>query len=208
MIIGEVSSCSVIREGCPPIKLDTKIEDFAKFIEWIERKGCSVISIDLHHDEGHTDPQTDDLKPNHHAHIIVDWIDHKTGKTVKLDKEDCSMMQTVLAESLGMERGTPKQDTGVESLSAIEYKEKMAKEHVRKLQEGIQDSKEKYREINDEIKLKKDSLNILDNCKREQSKLLESLVKEEEQIQEELKDLDREAEEKKERNANLDKEHE
>ena len=204
----ERSGCSAIREGCPPIKPDTKIEDFAKFIEWIESKGCTVISIDLHHDEGHADPEPDDLKPNHHAHVIVEWINRETGKSVKLNKEDCSMMQTVLAESLGMERGTPKQDTGVESLSAIEYKEKMAKEHVRKLQEEIQDSKEKYREINDEIKLKKDSLNILDNRKREQSKLLEMLAKEEEQIQEELKDLDREAEEKKERNANLDKEHE
>ena len=31
-------------------------------------------------------------------------------------------MQTVLAESLGMERGTPKEDTGIEGLSAIEYR--------------------------------------------------------------------------------------
>ena len=44
-------------------------------------------------------------------------------------------MQTVLAESLGMERGTPKEDTGIEGLSAIEYKEKMASAHVKKLKQ-------------------------------------------------------------------------
>lgn len=50
------------------------------------------------------------------------WLSHGTGKTVKIDAEVCKEMQTVLAESLGMERGTPKEDTGIEGLSAIEYK--------------------------------------------------------------------------------------
>lgn len=127
------SGCSAIREGCPPIKPDTQIEDFFPFIHWLEKYGIKVISIDLHHDEGHPDPETDDLLPNHHAHIIVDWLNHKTGKTVKINQEVCKQMQTVLAESLGMERGTPKEDSGIEGLSAIEYKEKMAAEHVRKL---------------------------------------------------------------------------
>lgn len=85
----ERSGCSAIREGCPPIKPDTRIEDFEPFVRWLNGYGINVISIDLHHDEGHADPDTDDLKPNHHAHIIVDWLDHSTGKTVKIDKEVC-----------------------------------------------------------------------------------------------------------------------
>lgn len=124
---------SAIREGCPPIKPDTKIEDFDLFVKWLADKGITVISIDLHHDEGHPDPETDNLLPNHHAHIIVDWMDHQTGKSIKLDNEDCKEMQTVLAESLGMERGTPKQDTGIEGLSAIEYKERKARENHKRL---------------------------------------------------------------------------
>ena len=48
-------------------------------------------------------------------------------------------MQTVLAESLGMERGTPKEDTGIAGLSAIEYKEKMATAHVKKLKQEQQE---------------------------------------------------------------------
>lgn len=129
------SGCSAIREGCPPIKPDTRIEDFRPFVRWLEGYGISVISIDLHHDEGHADPETDDLLPNHHAHIIVDWVNHDTGKTVKIDSEVCKQMQTVLAESLGMERGTPKEDTGIEGLGCIEYKEKMAAAHLRQLNE-------------------------------------------------------------------------
>ena len=26
------------------------------------------------------------FEPNHHAHIIVDWLNHETGKTVKFGK--------------------------------------------------------------------------------------------------------------------------
>ena len=127
------SGSSAIREGCPPIKPDTKIKDFDRFVSWLADKGITVISIDLHHDEGHADPLTDDFLPNHHAHIIVDWMDHATGKSVKLNANDCKEMQTVLAESLGMERGTPKEDSGIEGLGAIEYKEKMARENNRRL---------------------------------------------------------------------------
>lgn len=125
--------CASIREGCPPIKPDTRIEDFEPFVRWLEGFRLNVISIDLHHDEGHEDEETGELVPNHHAHVIIDWIDHSTGTTVKLTPADCKMVQTVLAESLCMERGTPKEDTGIEGLSAIEFKEKMAKESVRKL---------------------------------------------------------------------------
>ncbi|SEG01748.1 hypothetical protein [Parabacteroides chinchillae] len=127
------SGSSAIREGCPPIKSDTKIKDFDRFVKWLADKGITVISIDLHHDEGHADPLTDDFLPNHHAHIIVDWMDHATGKSIKLNANDCKEMQTVLAESLGMERGTPKEDSGIEGLNAIEYKEKMARENNRRL---------------------------------------------------------------------------
>jgi len=130
-----IAGSSAIREGCPPIKPDTTIEDFAEFNAWLASKNITLISIDLHRDEGHIDEYSDELKVNNHAHIIVDWIDHQTGKSVKLSKADCEEMQTVLARSLGMERGTPKQDTGIEGLNAIEYKEKMAQQHYQELQQ-------------------------------------------------------------------------
>jgi len=130
-----IAGSSAIREGCPPIMPDTTIEDFTEFKAWLASKNITLISIDLHRDEGHIDEDSGELKVNNHAHIIVDWIDHQTGKSVKLSKTDCEEMQTVLAKSLGMERGTPKQDTGIEGLNAIEYKEKMAQQHYLELQQ-------------------------------------------------------------------------
>ena len=168
------SGCSAIREGCPPIKPDTQIEDFAPFVRWLEGYGITVISIDLHHDEGHPDPETDDLLPNHHAHIIVDWLNHETGKTVKIDNEVCKQMQTVLAESLGMERGTPKEDTGIEGLSAIEYKEKMASAHVKKLKQEQQELENRKSELLKEQTAKETEIAELEVQRIEKQKALDA----------------------------------
>ena len=168
------SGCSAIREGCPPIKPDTRIEDFAPFVRWLEGYGITVISIDLHHDEGHPDPETDDLLPNHHAHIIVDWLNHETGKTVKIDNEVCKQMQTVLAESLGMERGTPKEDTGIEGLSAIEYKEKMASAHVKKLKQEQQELESRKSELLKEQTAKETEIAELEVQRIEKQKALDA----------------------------------
>ena len=168
------SGCSAIREGCPPIKPDTRIEDFAPFVRWLEGYGITVISIDLHHDEGHPDPETDDLLPNHHAHIIVDWLNHETGKTVKIDNEVCKEMQTVLAESLGMERGTPKEDTGIEGLSAIEYQEKMASAHVKKLKQEQQELESRKSELLKEQTAKETEIAELEVQRIEKQKALDA----------------------------------
>ena len=168
------SGCSAIREGCPPIKPDTRIEDFTPFVRWLEGYGITVISIDLHHDEGHPDPETDDLLPNHHAHIIVDWLNHETGKTVKIDNEVCKQMQTVLAESLGMERGTPKEDTGIEGLSAIEYKEKMASAHVKKLKQEQQELESRKSELLKEQTAKETEIAELEAQRIEKQKALDA----------------------------------
>ena len=168
------SGCSAIREGCPPIKPDTRIEDFEPFVKWLNGYGISVISIDLHHDEGHADPDTDDLRQNHHAHIIVDWLNHKTGKTVKIDSNVCKEMQTVLAESLGMERGTPKEDTGIEGLSAIEYKEKMATAHVRQLKQEQQELENRKSELLKEQATKETEIAELEVRRIEKQKALDA----------------------------------
>lgn len=168
------SGCSAIREGCPPIKPDTRIEDFEPFVRWLEGYGITVISIDLHHDEGHPDPDTDDLLPNHHAHIIVDWLNHETGKTVKIDNNVCKEMQTVLAESLGMERGTPKEDTGIEGLSAIEYKEKMATAHVRQLKKEQADIERRKAELEQEKAAREKEVAELEKQRKEKQKALDA----------------------------------
>ena len=48
-------------------------------------------------------------------------MNHDTGKSCKLTPQDMSEMQTILAETLGMERGTAKEQTGGEHLEQTDY---------------------------------------------------------------------------------------
>lgn len=126
-----------IREGVCPILPTTQLSDFQPVVDWYRRHGAAVIRIDLHHDEGHTDAVSGERKHNHHAHVIVDYIDHRTGKSVKLTKEDISELQGVVAAALRMERGTSKAETGAEHLAAQEYREKKAGESAQRLEARV-----------------------------------------------------------------------
>ena len=120
---------SPIREAVLPIKADTTLKDFDKLTAWLRQKGVEVIRIDLHKDEGY-ESLMGKRKMNYHAHLVVDWIDHKTANTAKLTPADMREFQTMCALSLDMERGTPKTVTGKEHLSPAEYREKAAEQHL------------------------------------------------------------------------------
>jgi len=130
-----IAGSSPIREGCAPILPTTKIEDFKPVVDWLEQRGVHTIAIYLHFDEGHIDAVTKERRYNNHAHVIVDWMDHATGKSIKLNERDMSEVQTVLSEALGMERGDLKENTGKEGLSAKEYREHKAGEAVARLEQ-------------------------------------------------------------------------
>ena len=51
------------------------------------------------------------FKPNYHAHIVFDWMNHDTGKSRKLNDEDMAAMQTLASDILMMERGQSKNVT-------------------------------------------------------------------------------------------------
>lgn len=135
-----------IREGVCPILPTTRLSDFQPVVDWYAAHGAAVISIDLHHDEGHTDPLTGERKHNHHAHVIVDYIDHSTGRSVKLTKKDISELQGVVATALHMERGTAKTETGAEHLAAQEYREKKAGESAARLEARCKDLEEQMKQ--------------------------------------------------------------
>ena len=88
----------------------------------------------MHKDEGHWlggEPTPDDkesfqiggrwFKPNYHAHIVFDWMDHETGKSRKLNDDDMMQMQTLVSEILSMERGQSKTETGKEHLERNDF---------------------------------------------------------------------------------------
>ena len=131
----KVSGCSPIREGVLLIKPDTTLEDVRRFGEECQQRwGITPLQIFLHKDEGHWlggEPAPDDkesfqiggrwFKPNYHAHIVFDWMDHDTGKSRKLNDDDMIQMQTLASEILSMERGESKSETGKEHLERNDF---------------------------------------------------------------------------------------
>ena len=116
--------CSPIREGVVNIKPDTTMEDLLRYVKRVhERWGIRAIQIHIHKDEGHYEDTNDPAswEPNYHAHIIWDWMDHNTGKSFKLNAEDMSAIQDLVAETLDMQRGQKKSETGIDHLQRNDF---------------------------------------------------------------------------------------
>ena len=119
-----VRGSTPLKEGVVVIKDDTTLEQLQHFCEVCkERWGITALQIFIHRDEGHYGNLGDTAtwKPNLHAHIVWDWMNHDTGKSCKLDEKAMSEMQTLLAECLEMERGTSKKQTGTEHLERTDF---------------------------------------------------------------------------------------
>ena len=116
--------CSPIRECVVVINEATRLKALLRFTRVVEtRWGIKALQVHLHRDEGHYEIPGDDStwKPNYHAHIIWDWMDHTTGKSIKLDADDMSAMQDMVAEALDMERGVKKSETGLDHLERNDF---------------------------------------------------------------------------------------
>ena len=116
--------CSPIRECVVVVNEDTRLKALLRFTRMVEaRWGIKALQVHLHRDEGHYEIPGDDStwKPNYHAHIIWDWMDHTTGKSIKLDADDMSAMQDMVAEALDMERGVKKSETGLDHLERNDF---------------------------------------------------------------------------------------
>ncbi len=79
-----VRGSTPLKEGVVVIKDDTTLEQLRRFCEVCkERWGITALQIFIHRDEGHygTPGDTATWKPNLHAHIVWDWMNHDTGKS-------------------------------------------------------------------------------------------------------------------------------
>ena len=139
-------------EGIAVIRPDTTIEDIKKLADAMhQRWGFHFVQLAIHKDEGSW--QKDGTwKPNLHAHMVFDKIDHETGKTIKTTAKDTAEMQDMCARILGMERG--QRGSKKEHLDALEYKVKVQEkraalaEHAQKAAEEKQEAaSERAKEI-------------------------------------------------------------
>lgn len=121
-----------IREGVIVIKQDTTIAQLRGLADAIEQRwGIKTLQIYTHKDEGHTDSDGS-WKPNLHAHIVFDWVNHDTGKSIKLSKQDMAEMQTMVADCLEMVRG---ESSDIKHLGAIQYKTQAEEQRLRTIKE-------------------------------------------------------------------------
>lgn len=121
-----------IREGVIVIRQDTTIEQLKGLADAIEQRwGIKTLQIYTHKDEGHTDSEGS-WKPNLHAHIVFDWVDHTTGKSIKLSRQDMAEMQTMVADCLEMVRG---ESSDLKHLGAIQFKTQAEEQRLETLKE-------------------------------------------------------------------------
>lgn len=127
-----------IREGVLLIDEKHGVNDLKRVAQQLEERfGIRTIQAYAHKDEGHSDKETGVWKPNYHAHMVFDWTDKDTGKSLKLKRQDLAEVQTVVAETLGLERGKSSTKKHIESR---EYKAMKVEEDIKKvfkLQNGL-----------------------------------------------------------------------
>lgn len=124
-----------VREAVVVIKENTTMQDLHDLSKRLEQElGIRVFQIAIHKDEGHFDKESKEWKPNFHAHLVADWQDLKTGKTLKHQSFHYSKMQDLTAECLGMERGV---SGSVGRLEAVEFKIQKKEEELKALEEKV-----------------------------------------------------------------------
>ncbi|QCX52710.1 hypothetical protein [Elizabethkingia sp. JS20170427COW] len=122
-----------VREAVVVIKENTTMQDLYNLSKRLEEElKIRVFQIAIHKDEGHYDKDTNEWKPNYHAHLVADWQDLETGKTLKHQSFHYSKMQDITAECLGMERGISGSKARLE---AIQFKIKKEEEYLKILEE-------------------------------------------------------------------------
>nr|WP_317630701.1 hypothetical protein [uncultured Flavobacterium sp.] len=122
-----------VREAVVVIKENTTMQDLYNLSKRLEEElKIRVFQIAIHKDEGHYDKNTNEWKPNYHAHLVADWQDLETGKTLKHQSFHYSKMQDITAECLGMERGISGSKARLE---AIQFKIKKEEEYLKTLEE-------------------------------------------------------------------------
>ena len=135
-----------VREAVVVIKENTTMQDLHNLSKRLEEElKIRIFQIAIHKDEGHYDKDTKEWKPNYHAHLVADWQDLQTGKTLKHQSFHYSKMQDFAAECLEMERGI---SGSLARLEAVEFK-------IKKKEEDLKILEERYQEMQQEMESKK-----------------------------------------------------
>ncbi len=190
----KVNGSSPIREGVVLMKDNTTMDDLRRYAEAVHsRFGITPLQIFIHRDEGHYEGEDEGKvwKPNYHAHIVWDWINHETGKSWKLNQADMRELQTIAAETLQMERGKSKAETGKEHLERNDFIIEKQKREAELAEIRLHEAEVESEKVEAKVEQARQTANSLDS---------EISAK-----QEEVKQLDTELEAKKKANEKANK---
>lgn len=128
-----------VKEAVVNLKPDTSMEDLKELSSRIKKKfGVECFQIHIHRDEGHKN-EKGDLIVNHHAHMLFDWQNKKSGKTQKMNRYHLSQIQTLVADTLQMERGELRVNSNRKRLEPIEYKRKQEQKRLKTIEYKIEE---------------------------------------------------------------------
>lgn len=145
-----------IREAVVVTKENTTMLDLHNLSKKLEEElGIKVFQIAIHKDEGHYDKVTNEWKPNLHAHLVADWQNLDTGKTLKHQRSHYSRMQDLAAECLGMDRGL---SGSVRRLEAVEFKIQKKEEEYKQVLAKFEQLKIEFKNADDFVVKKNDFL--------------------------------------------------
>jgi hypothetical protein len=152
-----------IREGVLLIGKQHTSDDLKRVAEKLEERfGIRTIQAYAHKDEGHYDKITNEWKPNYHAHMVFNWTEKDTGKTIKMNKDDMSEMQTIVSNELGLERGQKSTKKHIEATQYKAIKEQEDLEKVFNLKNGLVEAQTTLQQV-DSIKKEIEPLRMTKN---------------------------------------------
>ena len=159
-----------IREAVVNLEPHHDMKDLKRLASVLKAShGIECFQIHIHRDEGKSRREL-----NYHAHMVFDWVERDPnaiviqqrkiknapcagmfenvqvkgqGKTKKLNKADLSQIQTLVAKTLGMERGELKENSNRQRLEPIEYKRKQEEKRVAELQSKVKDLEQKEKRV-------------------------------------------------------------
>lgn len=174
-----------IREGVVVIQDSTTMADLHRLADaYRDRLGIEVFQIAIHRDEGYQ--HSKEWKPNLHAHLVFDWTDHKTGKSVKLNRQKMAEMQTITAEVLGMERGKSSEK---KHLTAQQYKAAAETERAEKEAKRAEQLEEQVAELSTTKAAKEATINTI---KAVGEKVVDTIKGTKKSLQERIRQLEAE----------------
>ena len=125
---------------------------------------------------------------NHHAHVLFSCQDLTTGKAIRADRKKLSKMQDILAEATGMERGNKASETGRRHRSAMEQRIYIQEQRIAELEECTREMETEMAVVEEKRKELWKEFSFVSKKNKEQSSILYSKTKELEKVNLSLSD--------------------